>query len=44
MQNQGRLSLNKRDIFSYLTDEEIAEIENRIQAFLVVPPSVTGTP
>ena len=38
MQNQGHLSLNKRDSFSFLTAEEIAEIEIRIQAILASEP------
>jgi hypothetical protein len=38
MQNHGQLSGNKRDLFSFLTDGEIAEIQTRIQAILANPP------
>ncbi len=39
MQNQGSLSRNKRDAFSFLTAGEIAEIETRIQAILAAEPA-----
>lgn len=42
MQNHGQLSTNKRELFSFLTAEEIAEIETRIQAILAAPPGLAS--
>lgn len=38
MQNHGLLSAGRRDLFSFLTDGELAEIQARIQAILANPP------
>jgi hypothetical protein len=40
MQNHGQLSAAKRDVFSFLTNEEIAGIETHIQAILANPPGL----
>lgn len=37
LQNEGRLSKNKRDRFPLLRDEEIAQMQTAIQAVLQVP-------